>query len=148
MLKFTHYPAKQRDTAATEQLSNRLATRVLRRNMYCCVLPIILSLLFAFNILSNTAHANSNNNFSVYNVLYSQQENKLTVFSQLDLSLSNELIDAINNGVAVSIVIEYATPYESLLGQAYQTVAKTIFEIERHSLSCLLYTSPSPRDRG
>ena len=89
---------------------------------------------FSLNLaVTNTAMAD--NNFNVRNVLYSFQDSQLTIFSQLDLTLSNDLIEAVNNGVTISIAIEYAKPKKNLLGTTYDVIAKSIYEIERHSLS-------------
>ena len=79
--------------------------------------------------------ANAKNNFSVRNVLYSLQDSRLIVFSQLDLTLSSDLIEAINNGVAISIAVEYAKPKKTFLGITHEVITTTTYEIERHSLS-------------
>lgn len=84
-------------------------------------------------LATNTAKADSN--FNVRNVLYSFQESRLTIFSQLDLTLSNDLIEAINNGVAISIAIEYAHPKKHFFGTNYNVITKSTYQIERHSLS-------------
>lgn len=85
--------------------------------------------------LTVTHNAAANNSFVVRNVLYSYQDSQLTVFSQLDLTLSNDLIEAINNGVTISIAVEYAKPKKNILGVNYDVITKTTYEIERHSLS-------------
>lgn len=85
--------------------------------------------------LTSTSTFSANNNFNVRSIFFSFQSSRLIVFSQLDLNLSNELIDAINNGVAISIAVEYANPKRNLLGTSYKIITKTNYEIERHSLS-------------
>ena len=79
--------------------------------------------------------ATASKNFSVRNVLHSFQGSRLIVFSQLDLTLSSDLIEAINSGVAISITVEYAKPKKTLFGTSFDVITKATYEIERHSLS-------------
>jgi len=101
---------------------------------YFLKLSFFVTSFFALSVTSTTA-AHAKNNFSVRNVLYSLQDSRLIVFSQLDLTLSNDLIEAINNGVAISIAVEYAKPRKTLLGITHDVITTTTYEIERHSLS-------------
>lgn len=94
---------------------------------------LILSLFIA--LFSSTSTATETNNFNVHNVLHSFQGSRLIVFSQLDLTLSKELIEAINNGVAISISVEYAKPRQTFFGSTYDVITSATYEIERHSLS-------------
>lgn len=90
--------------------------------------------LFVFCIAFNSS-VFANNNFNVRNVFYSFQSSELIIISQLDLSLSSQLIDAINNGVAISVAVEYAKPKKNIIGTRYDIFATATYEIERHSLS-------------
>lgn len=102
--------------------------------MNCKFINTFKLCFFVFS-LTLTSNALANNKFNVRNVFYSSQSTELIIISQLDLTLSNQLIDAINNGVAISIAVEYAKPKKNIIGTKYDILARSTYEIERHSLS-------------
>ncbi|MGH1539168.1 MAG: DUF4390 domain-containing protein [Arenicella sp.] len=81
------------------------------------------------------ARATSHQTFVVENVLSSHSGSEITIFSQLELSLSEQLIEAINHGVPISIVVEYAKPKKNWLGSSYSVLTTAVYQLERHSLS-------------
>lgn len=94
------------------------------------MLVALLSLFFIGQL-----QAAANGAFAVKSVLSSKNDSQLMVISQLELSLSDQAIDAIDHGVPISIVIEYARPKQGMLGMSHEILARSVYQIQRHSLS-------------
>ena len=115
-----------------KSLNNALMNRVHR--YYSAAVATMLLVLLGL-LTTPQALAATDGSFAVKNVFSSRSDSQLTVISQLELSLSDQAIDAIDHGVPISIVIEYARPKQGPLGMSHQILARSVYQIQRHSLS-------------
>ena len=102
------------------------------------LLRILLMASFIFNCSDSVAQQNNKNStrFSVIDVISSNTKNNtLQLLSRFQLSLSSTAYEAIDHGVPIDIVIEYAKPLDRLWGTQYKELDKSLFRLTRHTLS-------------
>lgn len=96
--------------------------------LFACIILALLSYKYL-------ASFENSQRFKVESLISSRSEQNTTVFTQFDLQLSNQLINAIDNGVPIYINVKYGNPKLSMFRQTYTVKESFQHRIERHALS-------------
>lgn len=95
----------------------------------------LLGLLVCLLCLTQNATAKTPNRFKVTKVSASASKGGIDIISNFKLSLSSKAYEAINQGVPIDIILNYAQPKHYFWGIQYKNLDTTIFTLSRHSLS-------------
>lgn len=103
------------------------------------ILPIAIifcvALLSACLIYLAAFYDRSPSKFTVNSLISSKTDSSITAFSQIDLRLSSEVTEAINNGVPIYILVQHGFPKNSFFKTTVRQKQQHKFRLERHALS-------------
>lgn len=91
-----------------------------------------LFLIIILVSLSTASLANDVNKFAFITNNYTTQDNSPY---QIDLNLSSEVQAAINSGVAISIISDYASTKHFIFWHHYKKIQSIKFQLRRHAIS-------------
>jgi hypothetical protein len=109
--------------------NNRMIIRSTYRTLF---LLLSLHLVLASPVLP--AQENDKG-FSVLEVSASGLEGEVRILAEMDLMLSDPVEEAVNNGIPVTIVKQYAVPRSRLVIKRRRVKTEQTYELRKHALS-------------
>jgi hypothetical protein len=102
--------------------------KVFPRKMFFFLISILVQ-------IATPVHAKTPPRFEINSITIYEDGQAYQTISSFDLSLSELVNTAINHGVPINIVLQYAQPQKLLWTTRYKTIAETDFELFRNGLT-------------